>query len=300
MTLTLPLVAVGLGCGGGEEQAPVSSAPFAVSCRDPAALGPTDIGLTDEIDETCLEAGDPAFAWLGALATPSPGRCYTAPDRVELSADKALVLVTHLTTEFDRNAVLEGLAQQYLACQIADPEAEVVYLENTRDQAYRYYVRDLRPDYTVFSAAGEVPFAVPGHEVRIIGGYYSMCLQNTAADALIRMKGRDVDLTVTIVAPLIYTDGASGLADAASRPGLEALYRRQIVVPLGRGLDYLSSDAQRSFLRAGVDLALAFARQRGQATFPNHRIEIRFREQTVVVQDQSDPLAPTLRFDFEG
>ena len=298
--LIFTLTVATAGCGDDTVTEPIARTPFAVTCADPAPLGATDIGLVDEIDDSCLEAGDPAFEWRGFPHTPSPGRCYTAPERVELSTDKALVLVTHLTTEFDQNALLEPLAEQYLACQIADPAVQVVYLENTSDQQHRYYVRDLRPDYTVFSHAGEVPFDVPTNEVRIIGGYWSQCLTNTGPDALIRINGRDTDLTVKIVAPLIYTAGESGLADVANGPELTNLYLSQRVVSLAEGLDYLTPDAQRSFLLRDIDLALRLARSRGQATFPNHRIELRFRGQSAVIQPQADPEAPLLLFEIEG
>ena len=274
---------------------------FSATCDAPTALGATDVGLVDEIDETCLVAGSPHFRWLSHLSTPSPDRCYTAPDHVELAPDKALVVVTHLTTEFDLLATLEPLAEQYLACQAADPDVQVVYLENTSDRAFRYYVRDIPPDYTVFSNAGEVPFEIPTNRVSIIGGYYSLCFQNTVADVLIRWKGREDDLTVTIIAPLIYEGGISGLPDLASRPGILDLYRDQGgIVTLSQGLAFVRRAERAPFLAESVELALAFAVDRGGVRFPQHRVVLRYGGDELVVREHENADAPTLLIHFEG
>jgi len=145
------------------------------------------------------------------VSTAAAGACrrpeLTDPAKVRLTGD-AVLIVTHASSVHDaRLSTKRGVDE---AIQFAKSRRiPVVYLKDDTPGRY-YFMEDCRPDYWVYSSAGEIRFDVLPSHVYVAGGHLEFCLAATLND-LVRVWSRQPqrNLTVTYLMDAIYSNGNS-------------------------------------------------------------------------------------------
>lgn len=122
------------------------------------------------------------------------------------------LIVVHASTEFDWESSAAARMESVIA-RFKASGRPVVYLvhDQTPEGYVRWYPKDRRPDYEIFSEGGEHNLPLSGNEVTIVGGYFGSydgargCHTLAVRDAVRMHFGRsNSPLTVHMPLPAIF------------------------------------------------------------------------------------------------
>ncbi len=135
----------------------------------------------------------------------------TSAENLNLITNQHALIVTHATTEFDRDqSAAAGIDQ--LVKEFKAKNRPVIYLVSDQSkQGYqRWYTSDRSPDFEIFSEGGEHNLPISADEVTIVGGFFGStdtlngCHALSVKDA-IRMHFEVSEAPLTIHIPIKAT-----------------------------------------------------------------------------------------------
>ncbi len=218
---------------------------------------------------------------------------FSAPEEVKFTSKKVL-FVTHNCSYWDDKCTAKPAAD--LTVDYAKKHGyNIVYLQHQLNDP-TYYCENKSPDYIVDSFAGELPFKVPALDIVSTGGYFRSCHSTTMSYFLRSWSQSHEDVSITLIAPAIYTN----VKNATYYPGLEPLDEqgwsdlkmklktvaasvvgtKNGALPLSTFLNLFPSD------EAAAKYLIYTSMGRGvQGSLPNHKMVFKYKGITKVIQD---------------
>lgn len=129
----------------------------------------------------------------------------TPPSQVRINGDSVMIVVHESSTYDARFSTKRGVDEAVRFAK--DRKIPVIYLQDDTPEEF-YFMEDCHPDYWVFSAGGEISFAVTAGHLYIVGGHLELCMSAALHDIIHQWARRAPrNYTITYLMDAVYSNG---------------------------------------------------------------------------------------------
>lgn len=146
-----------------------------------------------------------ACLWLLTGHAACRDHVVTPPERVEIAGDTVMIVVHQSATYDARYSTKRGIDEAVRFAKAR--KIPVLYLQDDTPEEF-YFMADCAPDHWVYSAGGEIRFAVKASHVYIVGGHLELCMSAALHDIIYQWAQRPPrNYTITYLMDAIYSNG---------------------------------------------------------------------------------------------